>query len=223
MFTGRPCRNRGDHSRQRILSVNRNETCALTTSSGIVRDMSSAPYRFSSLFRSTASSLILSAILVTMSSDTHALPSPGTVAPSAQVAAIDGQSLNLAALRGKVALIFYEDKDSVSQNRALKDALGRARKSPGHKANATIVAVADVSGYDWWPARGFVEKALREEGKKAGHRIYCDWSGKFRSALQLQQRASNVMLLDPDGKIVLAHAGPVPDSTRDRILREMSR
>jgi len=150
-----------------------------------------------------------------------ALPRPGTSAPAARAQTLDAKVLDLRALRGRIALVFYEDKDSTAQNKALKDAITAQKKTHGHKLNVVIYAVADVSGYDFWPARGFVEDAIREEERKSKTSIYLDWSGTFGKSLGVKRGVSNVVLLNPDNKVVVAHSGPVPPDMRTRILDEL--
>ena len=84
--------------------------------------------------------------------------------------------------------------------------------------NANVVAVADVSAWDFWPAKGFVQDAIREEQRKAGHPIFLDWSGEFGKSFRAKNDASNVVLVGPDGKVKLSHAGPVPASKILEIL-----
>ena len=70
------------------------------------------------------------------------------------------------ALRGKPVLIVYEDKSSTAQNKALKDELAQIAKGDRYRSSVALAAVADVSAYDFWPARGFVRDAIREESRK---------------------------------------------------------
>lgn len=151
----------------------------------------------------------------------YALPRAGSQAPVARAETVDGKVLEPRALGGKVALIFYEDKDSAKDNKALKDAITQQGKTVGHKDNAVIFAVADVSAYDYWPARGFVKDAIREEEKKTGTSIYLDWNGSFGKAFGFQTGSSNLVLLGPDNKVKLAHVGIVPPALRATILGEL--
>jgi len=82
-------------------------------------------------------------------------------------------------LRGKTTVVFYEDKDSTDQNKALKAALKHQKKTYGRGPNVRLVAVADVSAWNFWPAKGYVQDAVRDQERKAGHPIYLDWSGSF--------------------------------------------
>ncbi len=94
-----------------------------------------------------------------------------------------------------------------------------ARQNAGHKENVVIFAVADVSSYDFWPARGFVKDAIRQEEKKSGTPIYLDWNGSSRTAFGFQAGSSNLVLLNADNTVKLAHCVVVPQTMRETILR----
>ncbi|MCU0691412.1 MAG: hypothetical protein MUF54_08420 [Polyangiaceae bacterium] len=149
-----------------------------------------------------------------------ALPRSGQALSAAMVQTLDGKTLDTRNLQGKITLIFYEDKDTTQQNRALKDALIAQKKSPGRRDNVRIYGVADVSSWDFWPAKGFVTDAIRKQEQQSGNPIYCDWSGDFGRALGATPNNSNVVLIGPDGKVKLALAGPLPSDTRQLILSE---
>lgn len=112
----------------------------------------------------------------------------------------------------------YEDKDSAEQNKALEDELARPGKGDKYKATVALPVVADVSSYDFWPVKGFVKKAIREESKKAGTTIYCDWSGSFRRTMRLTKNASNVVLVGKDGRVLFAGDGPLNPNERLRLI-----
>lgn len=159
--------------------------------------------------------VVLAAATVT---NVSATPKPGETLAAARVESLDGRVLDTRAFAGKNVLVFYEDKDTAGQNMALKNELGRAKTSPGWKPNVVVAAVADVSGYDWWPAKGFVKDAIQAESRKAGLPIYCDWSGDFGKAFKAKKGASNVILVGPDGKVQVAHEGAAPQAVRESIL-----
>src|SRR6478609_2898838 len=85
------------------------------------------------------------------------------VGSAAQGAAMDarvsntrGQSVWLAQKWGKPTVLFYEDKDGTFQNQALKDALFQKGKENGLLQAVSVVAVANVRVFDWFPAKNFV-------------------------------------------------------------------
>jgi predicted transcriptional regulator len=158
------------------------------------------------------SHVIIAAIFTTTIAVTPALavPSIGSPAPKASAESLGGKDFNANELRGKTTVIFYENKDVTTQNRALKAALQNQKKKEGYGEDVQVIAVADVSAWNFWPAKGFVQDAIRKEEKKAGHPIYLDWTGTFGEAFKMNRNASNVVLVGPDSKVKVSHAGPVP-------------
>lgn len=143
---------------------------------------------------------------------------PGERAANARVEDVDGRVFELKAAKGKPVLIVYEDKESATENVALKGDLAKLAKGDRYKATVALAAVADVSSYDFWPAKGFVIDAIREEARKQGTPIYCDWNGAFRTALQLRRGVSNVVLVGRDGSVLFAAEGPVSKEGREKLV-----
>jgi predicted transcriptional regulator len=156
---------------------------------------------------------------------TALIPSPsfavlkeGVDAPNARVEDADGKVLQLQSLKGKPILIVYEDRDSAKQNQTLKDDLSQLAKGDKYKKSIALAAIADVSSYDWWPAKGFVKDAIREESKKQKTTIYCDWNGGFRKAYGIKRGVSNVILVGRDGRVLFAAEGAIGADARKRLV-----
>jgi predicted transcriptional regulator len=115
-------------------------------------------------------------------------------------------------------LVLYEDKASSSDNKAFKDELSKLAKGDAYKTKVVLLAVADLTGYDYWPTRGFVKDAVRDESRKAGTPIYCDWDGSIGRALSVKRGASNVMLYGKDGKVLFSYEGAMPEASRKELL-----
>ena len=148
-----------------------------------------------------------------------AMPKPGDARPSVRLTDAWARTVETRALGDKPLLVVYEDKDSATQNQILKDELSRLAKGDRYKKAMTLLAIADVSNYDFWPARGFVKDAIKEESSKAGTPIYCDWNGSVRRAFGLREGASNVVLYGRDGRVVFARHGTVPAEGRAELIR----
>jgi hypothetical protein len=148
-----------------------------------------------------------------------AMPKPGDARPSVRLVDAWDRTVNTRALGDKPVLVVYEDRDSAAQNQILKDELARLGKGDRYKKAMTLLAIADVSGFDYWPARGFVKDAIKDESRKAGTPIYCDWNGSARRAFGLRQGASNVVLYARDGRVVFARHGSVPAEGRAELIR----
>jgi len=121
-----------------------------------------------------------------------------------------------ALYAGKAALIVFEDKDAGKQNQAFKKRFAALQKTLGGKV--VLIPVADVSAYDYWPAKGFVKDALRDAGKKVGVKVYADWSGKGKTALAAPAKRSNLVLVDKTRKVLWASAGQLTKAQEDQLL-----
>lgn len=151
-----------------------------------------------------------------------ALLKEGASAPNARVEDADGKVLQLQSLKGKPILIVYEDRDSSKQNQPLKDDLSKLATGDKYKTAIALAAIADVSSYDWWPAKGFVKDAIREESKKQKTTIYCDWDGGFRKAYGIKRGVSNVILVGRDGRVLFAAEGAIGTDARKRLVSLLS-
>ncbi len=151
-------------------------------------------------------------------SPSYALLKEGASAPNARVEDADGKVLQLQTLKGKPILILYEDRDSAKQNQTLKDDLSKLAAGDKYKTAVALAAIADVSSYDWWPAKGFVKDAIREESKKQKTTIYCDWNGGFRKAYGIKRGVSNVILVGRDGTVLFAAEGAIGADARKRLV-----
>lgn len=168
--------------------------------------------------RSVGMGIVMAA---TLTSSADAAPAVGSEVPAVRVQSLGGQVFDTKALSGKITLIFYEDKDAAKVNLAFKNELGAIRKNPGFKPQARIVAVADVSGYDWWPARGFVQDAVKKEERKAGQPVYLDWTGEFGKAVKAKKGVSTVVLVGEDGKVQVGAEGVLSADAKDKIKAAM--
>jgi len=154
---------------------------------------------------------------VTLSATADAAPKVGERVPQTRATALDGKAFDTRGSNGKITLIFYEDKDAATHNQSLKNELYAIKRSPGFKPNVRIIAVADVSAWDFWPAKGFVQDAIKAEQRKVGAPIYLDWSGEFGKAFKITKGASNIVLVGEDGKVMLTHEGVAGADVKEKI------
>ncbi|AKT37308.1 uncharacterized protein CMC5_014400 [Chondromyces crocatus] len=148
-----------------------------------------------------------------------ALPAEGEKVPNARVEDADGRGMEMKGLRGKPILIVYEDKGSSEQNKTLKDELSKLAKGDRYKTAIALAAIADVSSYNFWPVKGFVKDAIRDESKKAGTTIYCDWDASFRKKYRLREGVSSVVLVDKAGHVIFAADGALSAERRAQLLQ----
>lgn len=96
----------------------------------------------------------------------------------------------------RVVVLLHQDRHSADQNPALKEALGQL--AGRYADRLQVVALADVGGYDFWPAKGYVKDALRPLSAEGGLTVLCDWKGAVRKAYNLPPRQSAVFVLAGD-------------------------
>ncbi len=171
-----------------------------------------------SSFRSKVAAAAFAATLSGAAHSAIALPAIGDAAPEGKVEDADGKALETKTVKGKPLLIVYEDKDASKQNTELKKELGELAKGDKYKSKIALAAVADLTAYDFWPVKGFVKDAIREEQKKVGTTIYCDWDGSFRKAFKLAKGKSSVVLVGKDGKVLFAGEGALSADDRKKLV-----
>jgi len=165
-----------------------------------------------------ASLVVRAAIAAAIVSNTaQALPRVGDARPSIVLKDAWDRPLDLAHVGSRPLLVVYEDKEASTQNQAFKNALSRLAKRP-QSSRVVLAAVADVDGYDYWPARGFVKDAIRSQSSAIGAAIYCDWHGAVRTALGLKRKTSTIILYDASGHVAFAHEGAMDEATRARAI-----
>ncbi|MDZ4342289.1 MAG: YtfJ family protein [Candidatus Binatia bacterium] len=122
----------------------------------------------------------------------------------------DDKELTLAMIKGKVAAIFYQNKDILDANKRLKDELNKLYyEQTGIVKDALVrLPIIDCS-HAFWPFRGIWKRRLREYSKKEGVTIYCDWNGKVSSDYKMKADVSNVVIIDKSGRIRFFTSGEV--------------
>lgn len=123
------------------------------------------------------------------------------------------------AFRGRPAVMFYEDRASTTLNQELKDRLFVVGKEKGLLDAVSIVAIANVSAYDWVPARQLVIAAVKDTEKKVGVPIYLDWTGVMsQQPWSLKANSSTVVLVDRSGAVRYAKQGALKSTDVDEVL-----
>ena len=147
----------------------------------------------------------------------EAVPKLGSARPAIKL--VDGwDRVNDLSLGSRPLLVVYEDKDSSKQNQKLKDDLAALEKSIHYRKWVEHIVVADVSAYDYWPARDIAKGELQKWTKKIGFVIYSDFTGSVRTSLGFEKGKSNVVLYSRDSKVLFSKAGTVPELDRHRLV-----
>lgn len=115
-----------------------------------------------------------------------------------------------------VVVVLHHDRKSAEQNAQFKAELGRlsAQRLP----QLRVVALADVDGYNFWPAKGFVKAALRPlQGQ--GATVLVDWKGDVRKQYGLKSGQSAVFVLAPSGELQTLVRGTLSDDEAKSLLQ----
>lgn len=135
----------------------------------------------------------------------------------AELESSSGGARRLASHRGRVLVLFWEDRDHNRGNAALKEELNRLA-SPA-SGGLVVLAVGDVSTFDFGPARAMVRATIRALARAIGVEIWLDWKGALASPpFGLRRGQSNVMVLDREGRPVLRRHGELDASQRRELL-----
>lgn len=137
-----------------------------------------------------------------------------------------GQTRTMGAVRGRVVIVFYEDRDHTELNRDLKEQLHRFVIDNHLQPQVTTYAVANVHGIDG-VIRDMARTAIRAVASQYGIQILLDWDGVLqRAPWSMSGSDANVALVDRQGRIRWRHAGAVGEAERTsfyRMLRQLIR
>ncbi len=168
-------------------------------------------------FRALLTVVVLGAAQLS-ASPSHALIEVGAGRPPTRVLDANDRPFDVESVKGRPMLVVYEDKDHANLNVGLKDELSRLARGERYRRAVALVPVADVRTYDYWPVRGFVKDAIRDESKKLGATIYCDWDGAFGRAFALQHGTSSVVLVGKNARVLFAQDGKISAADTRRLL-----
>ena len=139
---------------------------------------------------------------------------------NARISNTKGQSVWMNQLWGKPTVMFYEDKDATFQNQPLKDALFKKGKEKGLLEAVSVVAIANVRAFDWFPAKNFVMSAVKDAEKTSGVPVYVDWTGSLSNKpWNLNATGSNVLVVDSTGeKVLFSKTGALTPQEIDQVF-----
>jgi len=139
------------------------------------------------------------------------LPPAGQPAPAFQVKSGDNQPLTLDMVKGKVIVLFYENKDVVKKNKELKNQLKKYyQDAPAALQNQVFRLVVINCTSAILPTLPIWKSKLREGSRKEGLTIYGDWDGNMLSSYRMASEDSNFLIIDHNGIVRYATTGLVP-------------
>ncbi len=155
--------------------------------------------------------------MTSVACDTAVLLAAGSVVGDFTLYDAEDRTFALSTLTaGRAALIVFEDKDAGKQNQDFKQRFGVLQKTLGDRI--VLLPVADVSNFNYFPAKRFVKSALRDAARKDGITVYADWSGAGRTLLRPRAKLSNLLLIDKEMKVLWASSGQLAKPQEDELL-----
>ena len=134
---------------------------------------------------------------------------------------LEDQPVSLRAMRGKVVVVLHQDRYSSEQNPTFKDRLGELVLR--HPEKLQLVALAEVGGYNFWPARRYVKDALRPLRSLGGAVVACDWKATVQKQYHLPARQSAVFVVGKSGTLQALTIGVLPTARADALLSQIEK
>ncbi len=139
---------------------------------------------------------------------------PRPMAPPFALEGTSGASRRLQDYRGRAVILIYEDRESNQQNDELKRELAARARAQDLTRDVSVVPVANLAGYNFWPARGFARDAVVDIARAQGLEILIDWQGSMAGAYRFRPATSYVLVIDRAGQVIFRHAGTLPAQRR---------
>jgi hypothetical protein len=131
----------------------------------------------------------------------------------------NGDPIELGTFRGKPVIFFYEDRYSTDLNKQVKDELFARGRELGVLDRARIVAVANLSPYNWFPARNFALAAVRDAEKKFGVQVLVDFTASLGEVpWSLPTKTSSILVFDAEGNRLWKKSGRLSDEERAELF-----
>jgi cytochrome oxidase Cu insertion factor (SCO1/SenC/PrrC family) len=170
--------------------------------------------------------LALSALASAQDAGVHAT-STDVIAPTAPVdfdiEETSGTTRNLRDLRGRVVILWYEDREHTDTNYALKLELHQFIVDNHLENDVTTYGIANVLGVDG-VIRDMARGAIRTMAQRYGIQILLDWDGVLQHApFDCADAAANFVLIDRQGRIRYRHTGEMMGSHRTEMYRVLRR
>ena len=136
----------------------------------------------------------------------------GKAAPPFVIESGDGKRLTLDALAGKVAVIFYETRETSQKNGDIKDRLNKLYDRQDERLRQSIarVPVFNCSKL-FWPVTLVWRESLKKHSRRVGMTLYGDWDGRMALNYHMKDRESNVLILDRSGTVRYAGSGRISE------------
>ena len=134
-----------------------------------------------------------------------------------------GVTRTLAAVRGRIAIVFYEDREHTPDNQELKLTLHRYVLDNGLRDQLTTYGVANVAGIDG-VVRDMARTAIRAIATQYGIQILLDWEGALqRAPFSFPASGSTIALFDRQGRLRYRVTGVHSAAQQTELFRTLRR
>jgi hypothetical protein len=134
-----------------------------------------------------------------------------------------GVTRNVRDLRGRVVVLWYEDRAHTDTNHALKLELHQFFVDNHLTNDVTTYGIANVNGIDG-VIRDMARGAIRAMASQYGIQILLDWDGVMQHApFDCQDEAANFLLVDRQGRLRYRHVGVIEGASRSEMYRVLRR
>jgi hypothetical protein len=134
-----------------------------------------------------------------------------------------GVTRTLLAVRGRVAIVFYEDREHTPDNQELKLTLHRYVVDNGLREQITTYGVANLAGIDGM-VRDMARAAIRAIAAQYGIQILLDWQGALqRTPFSFPSTGSTIALFDRQGRLRYRVTGVHSAAQQSELFRTLRR
>jgi len=136
---------------------------------------------------------------------------PGLKAPQFKIQSGDDRQMYLEKIQSKLVIIFYESKDSIEQNRTLKNRITVLFNNIGElKTKTEVLSVIDCSSASW-VTRNIWKKNLVENSRREKLIVYGDWDGRMLTDYGMEEGKSNFVIIDSKGIVRYFKSGKLDE------------
>lgn len=129
-----------------------------------------------------------------------------------------GKKDSLSNYRGKVVVIFYEDRMHVETNIKTKLAIEKYGAEHQLQDKVAVLAIANLKGLDFNPARDIARNAIRGMAQRFDVSIWMDWKGQLIDLLGVADENANVVVIDKQGVLTWKKTGRLGDAEQKEML-----
>ena len=128
---------------------------------------------------------------------------------------------NLRDFRGRVVVVYHEDREHTETNHALKLELHQFIQDNALSSEITTYGVANLHGVDGM-IRDLARTAIRAMAAQYGIQILLDWEGVLHGApFSCADHEANFLLIDRQGRIRYRHTGVIEGAERTAMYRTL--